>query len=160
MRSYRISGAHGPTIGRLSTIPKPRKPVRQNNGYSKVMLSKDGVAKGFWYHRLLAQHFIPNPLKLPQVNHKNGIKSDNRLSNLEWVTVEGNVHHAVAMGLWNLKPMKGEQHGNSKLNDQKVRSIRERYVSGQLMAHIARDYDVSSRTIQLIVKRRAWKHVA
>lgn len=63
-------------------------------GYCEVTLYKDGKQKTFLVHRLLAKAFIPNPKNLPAVNHINGIKSDNRLENLEWVTSSENTRHA------------------------------------------------------------------
>lgn len=68
-------------------------------GYYEVALAKNGKMKTFLLHRLLAQHFIPNPEGLPQVNHKNGIKNDNRLENLEWVTKRENTIHAFQHNL-------------------------------------------------------------
>lgn len=59
-----------------------------------VSLSKDGVSVCYPVHRLVAMTFIPNPLNLPQVNHKNGIKNDNRVENLEWCDNSYNIWHA------------------------------------------------------------------
>lgn len=53
-------------------------------GYYQVSLSKHGNKQRFKVHRLVAMTFIPNPNKLPQINHKNEIKTDNRVENLEW----------------------------------------------------------------------------
>jgi len=63
-------------------------------GYLFVSLSKDGVKKQFLIHRLVADSFIKNDLNKKQVNHKNGIKTDNNINNLEWVTVSENHIHA------------------------------------------------------------------
>lgn len=59
-------------------------------GYLYIDLCKDGKRKHFNIHRLVAQEFIPNPNNLPQVNHKNEIKTDNRACNLEWVSAKDN----------------------------------------------------------------------
>jgi hypothetical protein len=70
-----------------------------NNGYYRVNLSYKGEKVTKYVHILLAQTFIPNPENKPEVNHINGLKHDNRLCNLEWVTVQENVIHAYANGL-------------------------------------------------------------
>jgi hypothetical protein len=69
--------------------------TRVNNcGYVEVRLSIGGFSKTYFIHRLMAQHYIPNPGGKPYINHKNGIKTDNRIENLEWVTHSENMKHA------------------------------------------------------------------
>lgn len=63
------------------------------NGYLALILSNKGVLKRMYLHRLLAIQFIPNPENKPQVNHKNRLKTDNRLLNLEWVNQSENEIH-------------------------------------------------------------------
>jgi len=70
-----------------------------NNGYVRVELWTDGKGKKHLLHRLLAQAFIPNPDNKPQVNHIDGVKDNNDLRNLEWVTQSENQLHAYATGL-------------------------------------------------------------
>ena len=82
------------------------KNSHQGNGYLATTIYKNGKPKRINIHRLVCISFIPNTNKKPCVNHKNGIKSDNRPENLEWVTFSENTFHAFKKGL--LKPLRGE----------------------------------------------------
>lgn len=67
--------------------------------YPQIHLWKNGKEYMFYVHRLVAQTFIDNPLNLPEVNHIDGNRTNNKVSNLEWVTSSGNSYHASKTGL-------------------------------------------------------------
>lgn len=69
------------------------KPGKDRNGYFQLLLYKKGKIKNMQIHRLVAQAFIPNPYNLPQVNHRNECKTDNRVENLEFCTQEYNLKY-------------------------------------------------------------------
>lgn len=97
---YQISN-----LGRVKNIKSGRNLMGgiNSDGYYTVLLRKKLKAKSFKIHRLVAAAFISNPENKPQVNHKNGNKIDNKVTNLEWVTCKENVRHA-----WNNKLSKGK----------------------------------------------------
>lgn len=69
------------------------KDFKYINGYPSVILYKNNHGYNFLVHRLVAEAFIPNPNNYPQVNHKNEIRTDNRVENLEWVTAKANINY-------------------------------------------------------------------
>ena len=73
-------------------------------GYEQVVLSKKGKTKHFYVHRLVAQVYLLQDENRNCVNHKNGIKTDNRVFNLEWVTHSENKQHAFKTGLTKMQP--------------------------------------------------------
>lgn len=82
-------------MGRVRNRKRRRhlRPSVKKSGYAQVTLSKDGVSAYYSIHRVVASAFLPNPGELPQVNHKNGDKLDNRLANLEWCSASENQQH-------------------------------------------------------------------
>ena len=70
-------------------------PTLLASGYLQVELYKNGKGKKFLVHRLVAEAFLPNPEELPQVNHISEIKTDNRVSNLCWMTAKDNDNHGT-----------------------------------------------------------------
>jgi hypothetical protein len=105
-------------------------------------------------HRLVSLAFIENIENKEQVNHINGIKNDNRVENLEWVTQSENELHSYR--LLNKKRSLGELHGNSKLTEKDVLEIRQSELSDKELSFI---YNSSRRNINDIKNKKRWKHI-
>jgi len=125
------------------------------SGYLFVSLSKNNFTKNFMVHRLVILSFIKNTQNKPQVNHKNGIKTDNILENLEWVTASENRIHAYKIGL--CKP-NGENHHLAKLTENQVRKIRYEH-KNLTQKEIAKIYNIKQVTVSDIRRNKNWKHI-
>ena len=130
------------------------------DGYKKVRLSNgDGSRKVFSVHRLILETFYPNPdsSKL-QVNHIDGDKTNNSISNLEWVTCKENVQHGYRTGLYH-------NIGDNNNADHKLCTSQVLEIIDLLLAHemtiqqIANKYQVSKFAIESIKYKKTWKHL-
>lgn len=134
-----------------------------SRGYMRVTLSLNGVPKKILVHRLLAKAFIQNPETKPYINHIDGNKLNNNLSNLEWCTAAENNKHAVDNNLYNkvrfpigVKFSVGIGNHHHKLIDSDVIEIR----NGTLpIKELALKYNVSTQLISEILIGNIWKHL-
>lgn len=146
-------------IGRVKSLPKTiiikqPKAIRifqsrlfkksvNRYGYIIVSLHLNLKIKQFKVHRLVAKAFIPNPDNKPYVNHIDGDKQNNHVTNLEWCTAQENSIHAVRNGLLRNSSLKGDLHNSLKLKFKQVQEIRELRNAGMELKHIASKYGIS-----------------
>jgi hypothetical protein len=142
----------------------PGKILKQpvgSNGYSIVCLTNLGCHRVRLVHQLVAYAFLgPRPLNIV-INHKNGIKTDNRLENLEYCTIGENQSHAYRIGIKSRDcGVKGSANTMARLTEENVREIRSSPRYRGWLSAFARKFNVNPATIQSVVHRRNWKHVA
>lgn len=126
-----------------------------STGYYMVSFSYNNKSKPARVHRLLAITYLPNPKNLPEINHEDGIKTNNFLSNIKWSNHEDNVKHAFRTGLVNNT---GEKNGQSKLTEKDVKEIKNRLLSGESQYSISKDFPITRSCIGGIKIGRLWKH--
>lgn len=113
-------------------------------GYPRVNLNGTYA----FVHQLVARTFLPNPLELPQVNHKDGVKTNNHFNNLEWVTNQGNRDHAVKLGL-----IATRANGRlGKLSPVDLLLIKALLKRGVAQRQIAESFGVCQKTIYNALK--------
>lgn len=134
---------------------------RRDDGYLVVWLFGSGKkGRSYLVHRLLALAFIPNPDGKEEVNHKDGNKWNNTLSNLEWVTHAENMKHASINGLTGGLPRPGSSNPSATLDENEVRVIRKRYVQEKItQRELAELFGVNQVTISDIIIRKTWTHI-
>lgn len=155
-RIKRYAGYYSTTFKGKALIRFNKEKVISGNslsvkGYKRVNLT-DG--KTHFVHRLVATTFITNPSNKPQVNHIDGNKLNNHVSNLEWVTNQENRNHAVKHSLIAC----GEVTNSAKLSEAHVRQIRRMYLEGYKQEDIAKTFTISQQNVSSIINGKSWKH--
>ncbi len=144
--------------GRGTRAGRILRPGLGGKGYPQVILHDyAGDRRKHYVHRLVAKAFIGPCPAGKQVNHKDGVKADNCVENLEYVTPSKNVRHAFRLSL--RKNPRGEQNPRSKLTEADVQSIRLAHSRGEMQKSIAERYGVVGSCISEIVSKKRWKHV-
>lgn len=149
-RCSRASRA-GELMSNTWAIVKPR--THKSTGRVYFNLTWRGVTKSVLVNRVVALRFLPNSHNLPQVNHIDGNKQNNAVSNLEWASGSENERHAHRTGL---KTGRGSANANAKLTANDVCEIRQ---SKESAAFLASKYNVSRSTIFAIVNNKTWRHL-
>lgn len=145
------------TVKRQGTNGRQLLPSVSSSGYICVDLRNGGTKRKELVHRLVALAFIPKPDGKNFVNHIDGNKKNNNVSNLEWVTRSENMKHAYKHGLAKIPMLSGERHPRHKLDLISVREIRTLYETGWSSAKLSQKYGVTKEQIMNIVKRKHWK---
>lgn len=128
------------------------------DGYKKMSTCYKNQNMNISAHRCVALAWLENPNNHPVVNHKNGVKTDNRVENLEWCTHKENTQHAIATGLITHKV--GEECGSSKYSEATVREVCQLLVEGWRGCDIAKSLDVHHGFVSDVKSGKSWSHVS
>lgn len=155
-RCRRSGKARGARIGH---ILKPF--IHRATGYFTYSLCLDSQNKTHSAHRLVAGAFLGPIPKGQHVNHKNGVRTNNRVENLEVVTcAENNLHAYRVLGRKSVMPgLKGSKHPMSKLKEENITTIKSLSANGMKQNKIAQKFGVDRALISLIVNNKIWKHI-
>jgi hypothetical protein len=135
------------------------KPFLNPSGYLLVDLHHNHKSYYRQVHRLVAEAFIPNPDKLPTVNHIDGDKTNNRIDNLEWMSIKDNVRHAWSTGL--AKPRCGVDNPANVYTEEQIHKVCEMLEVGTYNhKQIAEMCGTNVTLIRDIKFRGKWKHIA
>lgn len=124
-------------------------------GYIQTYLYKDGKRKTTTIHRLIAKAFIPNLEDKDQINHKNGVKDDNRIDNIEWCNQSENMRHAFDTGL--KLGLACEDNGRATLTNEQVVEIKSLYNSGWKIRDLAKKFDIPLGRLRPLFYGFSWE---
>ena len=135
------------------------KPFKNPSGYLLVDIHHKKQSYYRQVHRLVAEAFIPNPKRLPTVNHIDGNKENNSVENLEWMSIKDNVRHAWRTGL--AKPRYGTANPANKYSEEQIHAVCQ-YLECPIIYNyeIANKCGVDVTTIRDIKFRGKWKQIA
>jgi hypothetical protein len=125
-----------------------------STGYRAAILCYRGDRMKVMHHQLVARAFIGPQVEGIVVNHKNGIKTDNRAENLEYCTPKENREHAKRNGLYT----SGERCSWAKLTSEKARAIRDKHRAGVGIMTLSREYGVNKKAISQIISEKTWRN--
>lgn len=149
----RIRSYHNYGNGRRRE-PRMIRATKDCFGYLQITLCLQAIHEQKKVHQVVASAFLPKGGVGMQIDHVNGVKTDNRADNLEWVTPKENTLRSVALGL---KPS-GERHWNHKLTEQDVSDMRELYSTGKCSHRkLGEMFGVSHNTVGRIVRGEGWR---
>ena len=141
--------------GYLTLRGRSLKQAVGTHGYFHVVLSNNGKSTTYTVHRLVAAAFLGVCPPYLEVQHLDGNRRNNVLSNIGYGTHSESQFNRVKHGTDTL----GEKNTSAKLTESSVFDIRRAIVSGRTIAHVAKDYGVTYRTVSNVVKRKTWSHV-
>lgn len=148
------------THGRVKSLKRGRELIMSNinttYGYLRVKFWKDKKEYPFAVHRLVGFAFLPTIEGKNEINHIDGNKKNNHLSNLEWCNRSENMRHADQTGLRIM--LKGQRNPKAKVTDEIVRLIRNER-KGIFQKDIANEFNLKQQTISKIINRKLWPHV-
>lgn len=129
--------------------------------YLKIDLSfPPQIVKTFYIHRLVAAHFVSNPNNFTIVNHKDGIKTNNLYSNLEWCSQQENIDHSWKLGTTSLANRARGMKLATKLDENKVIQIRMTYETSKTsFRKLAHQFQVGKTTIERIINNKIWQNI-
>ena len=128
-------------------------------GYPQMILHTNGKPRSVRVHRLIALAFIPNPENKPDVNHKDGVKTNNVLANLEWSTTSENVKHAYDNGLTRIQHRKGTDSHRAKLTPELIRKAKTMRENGATFVEIGKIVGVDESSIRHAISGKTWKYL-
>lgn len=154
------------TNSRKNGIERFMKSHMTKDGYISIGLKENGKQKQFRVHRLVAQAFIPNPENKPYINHIDGDRTNNNISNLEWCTQKENVRHSInVLKHWSQSEKQSEASRktgkmNRKLDFETAEKIRKEYRCGGISSiKLSQKYNLSKPCILRIIHNKSYKEV-